>query len=73
MFDVFVIDEKDMPVGTYQSVISPRVGERLDANNGHWIVVCVQHDIRGMLDADSREKPIESGVVVYATRCSRYG
>lgn len=67
--ELYVVEAcSDKPVGTYTSSVSPRIGERLDANNGSWIVNMIQHDIRGDLTTLNLPKPIQTIVVVYVQK-----
>lgn len=72
MLDILVLNEKDIPIGKYQSIICPRVGDIIDATNGSWIVQKVQHDIVGHLIEDAwqfREIPIQKYIIIYCVEC----
>lgn len=71
VIEILVLNDKDEIVGKYQTPAAPRVGERLDANNGSWIVERVQHDIAGELYSESRTVPSQKMVVVYVVKCAR--
>lgn len=48
MIKIIVLNAKtDIPMGSYESAIVPGTGDFIDANDGHWQVMKVQHDIRG--------------------------
>jgi len=64
MTEISVYDREDKKVGSYTTTIIPRVGEHLDANNGRWIVIQVQHDIRGALHT-SAPATFQTHVIVY--------
>jgi hypothetical protein len=66
MAKILVLNSKDdVKIGSYESSIVPRAGEFIDANDGHWAVLSVQHDIRGALKSDNNA--FQSVVVVYVS------
>lgn len=69
MTRIQVFSENDTFIGSYESVCIPRVGEILDANDGHWKVIDVQHDIKGRLKGGY--KAVCNSVVIYAMEYNR--
>ncbi len=65
MVKILVVSEKtESPIGSYESSIVPRAGDFIDANDGHWQVMKVQHDIRGAIRS---EIAFQSLVVIYVS------
>lgn len=65
MVKIIVINAKtDVPMGSYESTVVPRTGDFIDANDGHWQVMKVQHDIRGAIRSESA---FQSLVVIYVS------
>tara|TARA_R110000868_G_scaffold87136_6_gene243910 strand:- start:244 stop:450 length:207 start_codon:yes stop_codon:yes gene_type:complete len=64
MIEISVYNKEDRKIGSYTTTIIPRVGEYLDAKNGQWTVIQVQHDIRGALDMTAPGS-FQTCVIVY--------
>jgi hypothetical protein len=65
MINIVVYDTNDRRIGEYTSCVVPRENEILDANNGRWKVLKVQHDIRGALSI-TEPSVFQTSVIVYA-------
>jgi hypothetical protein len=67
MINFILYDLGGIRVGAYVSLIVPRQGEILDANNGRWKVIEVVHDIRGEL-SDTSPRPFQTDVALTVTK-----
>lgn len=73
MINIQVIKSKEGQwIGKYRSPVVPQRGDRIDANNGHWEVILVQHEILADLVPTqvSNDSPVfeQSSVIVYVEK-----
>ena len=67
---VLLIDGSDNIIGRYRTSVRPMVGERIDANNGTWVITQIQHDVCGFLMDDTtwEDCPMQGTVIAYVQK-----
>lgn len=62
--------QSDLTIGRYKSCIKPAKGEYLDANNGHWLILDIQHDIAGTFEITA-QPGLQVSLIAYVVKVSK--